>query len=40
MKYIEEGRLITVKGEEGMVISKLSAIPYTESTEQAKESLY
>jgi len=40
MKYIDRGRLITIKGEEELMVSKPTAIPYIEAAEEALESSF
>ncbi|XP_058008208.1 uncharacterized protein LOC131182875 [Hevea brasiliensis] len=40
IKYVANEKLVTVKGEEAMLVTKPQSIPYIETTEQALESSF
>ncbi|XP_058008533.1 uncharacterized protein LOC131182982 [Hevea brasiliensis] len=40
IKYVANGKLVTVKGEEAMLVTKPQSIPYIETTEQELESSF
>ncbi len=40
IKYVIDGKIIIVRGEEAMLVTKPQSVPYVETTEQALESSF
>ncbi len=40
IKYIMDGRIITVKGEEAMLVTKPQSLPYVEAAKKSLESSF